>query len=79
MPAAPMPVPMHMVTMPYFCFLRRMPCTSVAMRTAPVAPSGWPSAMAPPSGLTLSGSSLRSPITASAWAANASLSSIQSS
>ena len=27
------------------------------MRIAPVAPSGWPSAMAPPSGLTLAGSS----------------------
>ena len=57
-PAAPMPVPMHMVTMPYFCLRRRMPCTRVAMRTAPVAPSGWPSAMAPPSGLTLAGSRL---------------------
>ncbi len=24
-PAAPMPVPMHMVTIPHFCFSRRMP------------------------------------------------------
>ena len=47
-----MPVPMHIVTMPYFCFLRRMPWTMVAVRTAPVAPSGWPSALAPPSGMT---------------------------
>lgn len=37
-PAAPMPVPMHMVTMPYFCLRRRMPWSRVAMRTAPVAP-----------------------------------------
>ena len=27
MPAAPMPVPMHMVTMPYFCWRRRRPWT----------------------------------------------------
>src|SRR5690606_9982731 len=67
-PAAPMPVPMHIVTMPYLCFLRRMPWTMVAVRIAPVAPSGWPSAIAPPSGLTLSGSSSESRITASAWA-----------
>jgi len=39
-PAAPIPVPTHMVTMPYFCLRRRSPCTSVAVRTAPVAPSG---------------------------------------
>ena len=40
MPAAPMPVPMHIVTMPYFCLRRRRPCTRVAVRMAPVAPSG---------------------------------------
>ncbi len=40
-PAAPMPVPMHMVTMPYFSLGSRWKaCTSVAVRTAPVAPSG---------------------------------------
>src|SRR5581483_380623 len=47
-PAAPMPVPMHIVTMPYFCLRRRRPCSRVATRMAPVAPSGWPSAIAPP-------------------------------
>src|SRR5690606_5729899 len=78
-PAAPIPVPMHIVTMPYFCWRRRRPWTRVAVRTAPVAPSGCPSAIAPPSGLTLSGSRPTSRITASAWAAKASLSSIQSS
>ena len=41
MPAAPMPVPMHMVTMPYLSFGSRWKaCTSVAVRIAPVAPSG---------------------------------------
>ncbi len=39
-PAAPIPVPMHMVTIPYFCLRRRKPCTTVAVRIAPVAPSG---------------------------------------
>ena len=43
---------------------------------APVAPIGWPSAIAPPFGLTFSSSSPSSSITASACAANASLSSI---
>ena len=45
-PAAPMPVPMHIVTIPYFCPRRRRPWTMVAVRTAPVAPSGCPSAIA---------------------------------
>jgi hypothetical protein len=73
-----MPVPMHMVTMPYLPPVRCRPCTTVAMRMAPVAPSGWPSAMAPPSGLTLAGLRPSSFITASDCAAKASLSSIQS-
>ena len=46
---------------------------------APVAPSGWPRAIAPPIGLTFDGSRPRSPMTARACAANASFSSIQSS
>ncbi len=74
-----MPAPTHMVTMPYFRLLRRRACTTVAARIAPVAPSGWPRAIAPPIGFTLAGSRPRSPITASACAANASFSSIQSS
>ena len=74
-----MPVPTHMVTMPYFNWRRRSAWTTVAARIAPVAPSGWPSAIAPPIGLTLAGSRPRSPITASACAAKASFSSIQSS
>ena len=34
------PVPMHMLTMPYFFCVRFKPCTMVAVRIAPVAPSG---------------------------------------
>ena len=40
MPAAPMPVPTHMVTMPYLRLLRRSAWITVAARIAPVAPSG---------------------------------------
>jgi hypothetical protein len=56
MPAAPWPMPTHIVTMPYFSWWRRSACTTVAARIAPVAPSGWPSAIAPPIGLTFAGS-----------------------
>src|SRR5690606_11532590 len=77
MPAAPMPVPTHMVTMPYRRSWRRRAWMAVAERIAPVAPSGWPRAMAPPMGLTTASSRPRSRITARAWAANSSFSSIQ--
>lgn len=41
MPAAPMPVPMHIVIMPYpLKPFERIPWTSVAVRMAPVAPRG---------------------------------------
>src|SRR5439155_18483477 len=76
--AAPCPVPTHIVTMPYFRLWRRSACTTVAARIAPVAPSGWPNAIAPPIGLALAGSRPMLLITASDCAANASLSSIQS-
>jgi len=39
-PAAPIPVPIHMVTMPHFCLSRFMPWRRVAVNLAPVAPSG---------------------------------------
>ena len=48
------------------------------MILAPLAPRGWPRAMAPPSMLTLAISSPSSPITARDCAAKASLSSIKS-
>ena len=57
MPAAPWPVPIHIVTMPYLPPVRRRPCTTVAARMAPVAPRGWPRAIAPPIGFTLARSS----------------------
>ena len=63
--------------MPYRSLWRRSACTTVAARMAPVAPSGWPSAIAPPIGLTTSGFRPRVLITANAWAAKASFSSIQ--
>ena len=53
-----------------------MPLATRIDRMAPVAPTGWPRAMAPPYGLTLAGSSLASRMTAPAWEANASLSSM---
>mmetsp|Transcript_61304 Transcript_61304/g.144824 ORF Transcript_61304/g.144824 Transcript_61304/m.144824 type:complete len:241 (+) Transcript_61304:257-979(+) len=83
MPAAPWPAPTHIVTMPYLPPVRRRPWMTEAARMAPVAPSGWPSAMAPPLGLTLARSSSmpllsRSFSTARLWAAKASFSSTQS-
>ena len=68
MPAAPCPMPTHIVTMPYLSLLRLSACTTVAERIAPVAPSGCPSAMAPPIGLTFDASSSSVFITASVQA-----------
>src|SRR5262245_20461343 len=77
----PCPTPMHIVHSAYRP--PRTPSSSVAVvaRRAPLIPSGWPSAMAPPFGFTCSASSgsPRSRSTARAWAANASLSSTTSS
>ena len=56
-PAAPCPMPTHIVTMTYFSWWRCNAWITVAARIAPVAPSGWPSAIAPPIGLTFAGSS----------------------
>src|SRR5688572_24126758 len=52
-----------------------MRCTSVVMRRAPDAPSGWPSAMAPPSRFSWAGSAPMSASHASGTGANASLTS----
>ena len=77
-PAAPMPPPTHIVTMPY-----REPCAgafreiSVAVSLAPVQPSGWPSAIAPPLTFSRSGSIGSSFRQASTCAAKASFSSIE--
>ena len=45
---------MHMDTTPVCFPVRRISCSSVATHLAPVAPSGCPSAMAPPFTLTRS-------------------------
>ena len=50
-------------------------CSRVAVSFAPVQPSGWPSAIAPPFGFTRAGSSPSARTQASACAANASFSS----
>mmetsp|Transcript_5173 Transcript_5173/g.18074 ORF Transcript_5173/g.18074 Transcript_5173/m.18074 type:complete len:318 (+) Transcript_5173:16-969(+) len=56
--AAPIPEPMHMDTTPTLASGRRfISCSSVATHLAPVAPRGWPRAMAPPLGFTLLASS----------------------
>ena len=73
-----MPPPTHIVTMPNRARRRRISCSSVAVSLAPVHPSGWPSAMAPPLTFRRSGSMASSRRHAMAWAAKASLSSIRS-
>ena len=73
-----MPVPMHIEIIPNRAWPRCIALIRVAVRIAPVAPRGWPRAMAPPRGFTLAGSSPSWRATARAWAAKASLSSIQS-
>jgi len=50
--AAPIPVPIHMETTPYFYFCLLSSGRIVAIYLAPVAPKGLPKAMAPPLGLT---------------------------
>ena len=42
------PPPSHIVTRPYRPPVRSSACSSVVSSRAPVAPSGWPSAIAPP-------------------------------
>src|SRR5271166_1777357 len=58
--AMPWPPPMHWVASAYLPFSRRSSEAALPRMRAPVAPSGWPSAMAPPSMLTVSSDSFRS-------------------
>ena len=51
--AMPCPPPIHAAARPYLFFLRFNSYNSVMTSRVPVAPSGWPSAMAPPFTLTL--------------------------
>src|SRR5665213_1370231 len=76
--AMPMPPPMHNVARPFLALRFCISYNSVTRMRAPEAPMGWPSAMAPPLTLTLSGSKPSSRLTAQACAANASLASIRS-
>ena len=54
--AVPIPAPMQSVIRAVFLPVRSNSSSAVPTRIAPVAPSGWPSAMAPPFGLTRAGS-----------------------
>src|SRR5206468_7161401 len=51
-PAAPIPPPTHIVTMPYRDWRRFISYSRLVVSLAPVQPRGWPRAIAPP--LTLS-------------------------
>src|SRR5690606_2942897 len=75
-PAAPCPVPTHMVTIPYFWFRRLSSWKSCTESFAPVHPSGWPKAMAPPFTLSTSGLMPSLRITTRDCEANASFNSI---
>jgi len=48
------PCPMHIVCNPYLLLVLSSSCTSLVIKTAPLAPSGCPCAMAPPLGLIFS-------------------------
>ena len=68
-----MPPPVHMATNPVVRSLRSSSSSKVPTSMAPVAPMGWPRAIAPPLTFTRSGSSFRSRIALSGTDAKASL------
>src|SRR4051794_13174811 len=74
----PRPPPQHIVTRPMDLSERSSSCRSVVISRAPVEPSGWPRAIAPPFTLTLSMSGSSSRRQAATTEANASLISIRS-
>ncbi len=76
--AWPMPPATHMVSRPMVASSVSRSLSSVVMMRAPVIPNGWPSAIAPPNGLSFSGSIPHSCMQGTTWAANASLSSTTS-
>ena len=79
MPAAPIPTPIHIVTIPYLESGRLLISdNSLPVNIAPVAPSGCPSAIAPPLTFVLLISNPASLIDATVCDANASLSSTKS-
>src|SRR6185437_13794776 len=78
MVATPMPPPMHSVTRARRALRRSSSSTMVPVIMAPVAPSGWPIAMAPPLTLSFSSGMFRSFWNFSTTDANASLISTRS-
>src|SRR5262245_32160819 len=78
MVAVPMPAPMHSVTSAVPRSRRSSSSITVPRIMAPVAPSGWPIAIAPPFTLTFLSASLNACRKRSTTAANASLTSIRS-
>ena len=76
--ATPCPTPTHIVHKAKLPLLLCCNwCTAVVTKRAPLMPNGWPSAIAPPRGLTRGSLSARpsSLVHASTWAAKASLNS----
>ena len=73
-----MPPPMHIVTSPVVSSWRSSSSSSVPISMPPVAPSGCPSAIAPPFTFTFAGSMPVSRIVLSGTVANASLISTRS-
>ena len=73
--AIPWPPPTHIVSRPNVLSFSRSPLSSVQRMRAPVIPKGWPSAIAPPCGLSfsLNGSTPMPRAAGITWAANASL------
>ena len=69
---------MHIVASPYRPPRLRSSCSSVAAMRAPLAPSGWPSAIEPPLTFVFAGSNRSSRMHAIACAAKASLISTRS-
>src|SRR6185437_7262794 len=74
----PSPPPQHIVTKPISLSERSSSCRSVVIRRAPVEPSGWPKAIAPPLTFTRSMSGESSRFQAATTGAKASLISIRS-
>ena len=65
--AIPCPTPMHIVARPQRPPVRRSSWLSIVIRRAPLIPSGWPSAIAPPLTLTFAGSSPSSSMQTIDW------------
>ena len=70
-----MPPPSHMVCRPYRPPVASSVASSVPSSRVPLEPSAWPSAMAPPHGLSFSGSAPTYAAQARGTEANASLTS----